>query len=217
MKSLTGKPGARCGVCAHERRHQIEIGLVHGVAARVLGERFGLSHHSILRHSKAHLTPQIRAAIISAQKPSEIDLEALQASESEGLLAQLVAQRARLQAHGELALDLGDVRGCVAVEGAVTANLTLVAKLLGQLVQVHDVRHTSLLISPDYLKLRAALVQALRPFPDAARAVGAALHRLESDAAIDITAAASKGRAPPAPVLIEHEPSAPPCPVPSPC
>jgi hypothetical protein len=43
------------------------------------------------------------AAILAAQKPSEVDLEALQASESAGLLAQLV-QRARLQQQGELAL-----------------------------------------------------------------------------------------------------------------
>jgi hypothetical protein len=71
-----------------------------------------------------------------------------------------------------------------------------VAKLLGQLVQHHDVRHTSILVSPDYLRLRATLIDALRTFTEAARAVGAALHRLESEAAKDITAAATKGRAP---------------------
>jgi len=60
------------------------------------------------------------------------------------------------------------------------------------------------LISEDYLRVRAALVAALRPFPEAARAVGAALHRLEAGAATDITAAASKGRARPEPLTIEH-------------
>ena len=79
----------------------------------------------------------------------------------------------------------------------------------------HDVRHTSILISPDYLRLRSTLVDALRPFPDAMRAVGAALHRMESDAAKDITAAAaSKGRARPEPVLLEHVPTAPAIPSP---
>jgi hypothetical protein len=175
------------------------------VPHRVLGKRFELSHDSIGRHARAHLTPQIRAAILSAQKPSAIDLEALQASESEGLLAQLVAQRARLQSHGELALDLGDVRGCVAVESAVTANLTLVAKLLGQLVQHHSVTHASILISADYLRLRSTLIAALKPYPDAARAVGAALHRLESEAATDITSRSHGPRngSPTAPMLIE--------------
>lgn len=152
----------------------------------------------------------MRAALLAAQKPSEIDLDALRASESEGLLSQLIAQRARLQGHVELAAQLGDVRGCVAAEGAITSNLQLVAKLLGQLVQHHDVRHTSLLISPDYLRLRQTLVEALRPYPEAARAVGAALHRLESEAADDITSGSRK----PVALVIEHalqELPPPPC------
>lgn len=197
-----GKRGVACTVCAHERRHQIEIGLVHRVPSRVLAKRFELSHHSVLRHARNHLTPQLRAALLAAQKPTEIDLDALRVSESEGLLSQLVAQRARLQSHGELALDLGDVRGCVAVEGAITNNLALVGKLLGMLATHHNVTHTSILISSDYLRLRATLLAALRPFPDAARAVGAALHAIEAEAAQDITARAGKP-----PVLIEHAPS----------
>jgi hypothetical protein len=144
-------------------------------------------------------TPQVEAAILAAQKPTDIDLEALQTSESEGLLAQLVTQRARLQTHSEMATELGDVRSAVACERAITTNLELVGKLLGQLVQRHEVRSTSLLVSPDYLQLRSALVTALQPFPEAARAVAHALHLLESDAAKDITANAAKGR----PLLLE--------------
>lgn len=207
---LTPKRGKQCTVCAHKARHQIEIGLANGMSAVALAQRFSVSKDAIFRHSHNHLTPQMRAAILTAQKPSAVDLEALQASESEGLLSQLVAQRARLQQHAELALELGDIRGCVSVESAVTANLTLVAKLVGRLVQHHDVRHTSILISPDYLKLRATLVKALQPYPDAARAVGQALHLMESEAATDITA-----RARPAPLVIEHAPQPlsppPPC------
>jgi hypothetical protein len=187
----------------------------------VLADRFGLSKDAIHRHAANHLTPAQRAAILAAQRPTEIDLDALRTSESEGLLAGLVAQRARLLVKADAAMEWGDVKGSVAAENAIASNYTLVAKLLGQLIQVHDVRHTNLLVSPDYLRLRGALVDALRPFPEAARAVGAALHRLESDAATDITAAASKGRARPEPVLIEHAPAAtvlPPCPIgPPPC
>jgi hypothetical protein len=125
-------------------------------------------------------------------------LEQLQTSESEGLLTQLVSQRARLQQHSEIATELGDVRSAVACERAITDNLTLVGKLLGQLVQRHEVRSTSILVSPDYLELRAVLVRALQPFPEAAGAVGNALHALESKAAQAITAAAARR-----PVLIE--------------
>jgi len=179
--------GKHCTVCQHDKRHQIEIGLVHRVPVRVLALRFGISHYALHRHRHNHLTPQVAAAILAAQKPTEVDLEALQVSESEGLLSQLVAQRARLQTYAEQALDLGDTKAAVAVERATTSNLELVAKLLGQLVTRHEVRSTSILISADYLALRAAIVKALQPFPDAARAVGKALHVLETQAATDIT------------------------------
>jgi hypothetical protein len=72
------------------------------------------------------------------------------------------------------------------------------------LVSQHHITTTSLLISPDYLKLRSTLVTALRPFPDAGRAVGAALHLLEADAAADISSRATKPRTTPAPLTIEH-------------
>lgn len=200
-----GKRGVACSVCAHKARHQIDVGLTHGVSHRVLGGRFGLSHDAIGRHAANHLSPVQRAAILAARKPTEIDLDALRVSESEGLLCQLVAQRARLQTHSELAAELGDVRGAVSAEAGIISNLTLVAKLLGQLVNVHDVRHTSILISSDYLALRQAIVAALRPYPDAARAVGAALHRLEAEAATDISAHSSGRRTDTAPLLIEHD------------
>jgi hypothetical protein len=204
-----GKRGSACTICNNKSRSQIEIALVHRVSARVIAARFDCSKDAVLRHSKAHLTPVQRAALLAAQRPTDIDLEALRTSEAEGLLSQLVAQRARLQQSAELSLELGDVRGAVVAEGAITANLSLVGKLLGQLVTRYDVRHTSLLISPDYLRLRSTLIAALRPYSDAARAVGAALHRLESDAATDITAAAAKGGAQ---AMIEHVPTVPPPP-----
>jgi hypothetical protein len=208
LRSLeVGKRGSPCSICRSKFRHQVEIGLTHGISAPVLAKRFALSRDAILRHSKNHLTPTQRAAILAAQRPSEIDLDALRQTESEGLLGHLVTQRARLQKYGDTAFEFGDVKGAVAVESAIVNNLNLTARLLGQLVQVHDVRHTSLLVSPDYLRMRAALVDALRPFPEAARAVGAALHRLESDAARNITNAGK-----PAPAVIEHQPVPPPPP-----
>jgi hypothetical protein len=191
------KSGPACSICAHERRHQIELGLVHRVPLRVLAARFDCSRDALHRHRHKHLSPQMAAAILAAQKPSEVDLEQLQRSESEGLLAQLVTQRARLQQHSDMALELGDVRSAVATERVIVSNLELVAKLLGQLVQRHEVTRTSILLSPDYLALRSALVAALRPFPEAAKAVGAALHALESQAAQDISERKT-------PLVIEH-------------
>jgi hypothetical protein len=147
--------------------------------------------------------PPLRRPSETAQAPSAIDLEKLQASESEGLLHQLVHQRARLQQLVGMATDFGDVKAAVSAEGAIAANLQLVSRLLGMLINRRETRSTSILISSDYLALRAAIVAALRPYPQAARAVGEALHRLEAQAAHDITAAAGGHR--PEPKLIEHE------------
>jgi hypothetical protein len=188
----------KCTICAHERRHQIDIGLTHRVPYHVLGKRFDVSPDAVARHATNHLAPQQRAAILTATKPSAVDLEQLQRSEAEGLLSQLVVQRARLQAHSELALELGDLRAAVAVERAILANLELVGRLLQQLVTVHEVRSTSILISADYLSLRSAILRALRPHPEAARAVGQALAELEQQAAKDIAEAKT-------PLVIEHE------------
>jgi hypothetical protein len=174
---------------------------VHGVSAPVLAARFECSKFSIIRHAKAHLSPAQRAALLSATKPSAIDLDKLRVTESEGLLHALVGQRARLHSLAETAASFGDTKGAVAAENAIQGNLSLVARLLGQLATHHNVTHTSFLISPDYLRLRQALIAAVRPFPEAARAIAAALFGLESDAAKDITNAAK-----PEPALIEHTP-----------
>jgi len=190
-----------CTVCLHPKRHSIEVGLVYRVPARVLARRFDISARALYRHRSNHLSPQIAASILSARKPTEIDLAALQASEAEGLLAQLVTQRARLHIHSEMCAKVGNFAAATSAERAITANLELLGKLLGQFVQLHETKHTSLLISPDYLQLRQALIEALRPFPEAALAVGRALHLLESEAATDITRAAN-GKAP---LLIEAE------------
>jgi len=200
------KTGPRCTVCSSKHRHSIELGLVARVSAAALAQRYGASKHAILRHGHSHLSPTQRAALLSAQRPTDIDLDKLRVSESEGLLHQLVAQRARLQQHAELAGELGDVRGAISAEGAITANLSLVGKLLGQLATHHNVTHTSLLVQPDYLRLRQALITAVRPYPEAARAIAAALFALESDAAKVIEQATK-------PVLIDHTPTvpAPPC------
>jgi hypothetical protein len=61
------------------------------------------------------------------------------------------------------------------------------------------VRSTSILISADYLHLRQTIVAALKPYPEAARAVGHALAELELAAAKDIT---ESGK----PLLLESSP-----------
>jgi hypothetical protein len=180
--------GPDCRVCVHAQRHLIELALVHKLPMRVIAKRFDVSHWSILRHKQNHMSPQLIAALAMAVRPSEIDLEQLQRSESEGLLSALISQRARLALLSEMCFEQGELHAAVTVERATTASLELTSKLLGMIIQRHDVRSTSMLLSADYLQLRATVVAALKPYPDAARAVGAALAKLELAAATEIKA-----------------------------
>jgi hypothetical protein len=182
-----GKSGPQCAVCAHPQGHLVELALVHRVPVRVLAKRFELSKDSIFRHRRLHMSAQLVAAIAMAAHPSAVDLEQLERSESEGLLGALVGQRARLQLLSELAFEQGEISAATSVERAITQSLELTSRLLGMIVQRHDVRSTSILISGDYLALRAAIIGALKPYPEASRAVGAALAQLELEAAQTIT------------------------------
>lgn len=202
-------PGA-CQVCNSPHRHSVDVALAHGLGHDAIGKRYGLSPHSVQRHGKNHLSPQMMAAVQHALHPSAVDLDALKVSEGENLLHHLVHQRARIGQHIELAVSTGDAGAAIRGEAAITNNLQLVSKLLGALVNVHETRHQHILTHPDYLRLREVLLRALAPFPEARIAVGRALAGIETQAAEDIT---TKGSAP---RVIEAKPAAPPCPVPLP-
>jgi hypothetical protein len=192
------KPGV-CSVCTHPRRREIEVGLVCRVPVSTLAARYDVSRDSVWRHNK-HLTPLQRAAIMAARAPSGIDLEELHRTESEGLLAQLLAGRAKLQTFSETAFAAGNYAAAISAEKGVTANLELLSRLLGMLVVRHEVQH-SLLVSADYLTLRDTLLRVLRRHPAAAKDVAEALHRLEAEAAETLTAKAN-GKA----LTIDHRP-----------
>jgi hypothetical protein len=186
----------------------MEVGIVAGVPHKVIAGRFGVGHDSVSRHSRNHLSPTQRAAILAQRAPTDIDLDKLREDEGTGLLANVQRQRARLQQISEVALEYGDTRGAVAAENTIVSNLTLTARLVGQLVQVHDVRHSHVLLSEDYIRVRTAIVAALRPHPAAALAVSRALATLESEGAEAIAAAAA-GKRKAEPVLIDVTPNRP--------
>lgn len=192
-------PGG-CSVCRHEKRHAIDLALTYGDSARSVAEQFDLHYDSVLRHKNAHLSAAQQAAMLTASKPSEVDVEALTKSESQGLLANLVAMRARLAQHAQACAAAGDTKGAINAERVTLANLETVARLVGQLISRSEVVHQHLTLTPSYLKVRQALVAVLRDYPEVAVKVAAALHEIEADEGREITAKAVKS----IPPLVEH-------------
>jgi hypothetical protein len=144
-----------------------------------------MSPDSIRRHANKHLPPQLRAQLIAGPELS-IDLDRLRETESQSLLANLVALRHRLFAGLDVAEEAGDGNMISRLAGQLHKNMELVGKLLGDL-GVGSTTVNNVLILPAYIELRVGLVEALAPFPEARLAVAAVLRRLEDKAAKEVT------------------------------
>jgi hypothetical protein len=120
-----------------------------------------LSESAVYRHKTEHLP----AHLLQAKEVEEV-------AQSDGLLEQV----RNLQAHAlyilECAEQAGDLRTALAALSQARDNLELLGKLAGEL----DERAvTNVLISSEWLELRAVIVGALEPHPGAREAVLSAL------------------------------------------
>jgi hypothetical protein len=173
---------SKCTVCSHREHAGIDLALARGVSVTAIARRYKLGTDSLYRHSKAHLPPQLRAALIAGPE-LDIDLDKLKETESQSLLAHLIAIRQRLFAALDTAEEFGDAHMITRTTSQLHANLALTGQLLGDLGIGNSTTINNVLVLPAYVEMRVALVQALAPFPEARQAAAAALHELESKAA----------------------------------
>jgi hypothetical protein len=174
----------------HPDRAAIEREIAVGRPARIIGRKYGVHKDAVLRHRKK-LPPQLKAALAGRSLRPATDLEKLRIEESDHL-QNLGAQRARLLMMQDQAIENGQPAVVAMLSSQIHTNLALVGRYLGEFAQ-HQVRtNISILVQPEYLRLRSALVQTLVSFPDARRAVAEVLHRLEAQSIapmIDVAAA----------------------------
>jgi len=166
----------------HPERAAIEREIAIGRPCTAIARKYGLHKDAVPRY-KAKLPAQLKAALAANALKPGVDLEQLRISESDHLLQNLGAQRARLLMMQDCAIEVGQGTVVAMLSAQIHRNLELVGKYLGEFIKHETHTSISILITPEYLELRTALIQALAPFPEARRAVAAALHRLESKAA----------------------------------
>jgi hypothetical protein len=176
--------GRACKCCQHRERAAIDLAVARGVSTAAVGKRYGISTDSVYRHRRNHLPPQLRAKLIAGPE-IDLDLDRLHETESQSLLANLVALRHRLFASLDVAEECGDSNMVCRVTAQIHQNLELTGKLLGDL-GVGSTTVTNVLVLPAYVEMRVALVNALAAFPEARQAVAAALHQVEARAAENI-------------------------------
>jgi hypothetical protein len=198
--SVRKKRAPRSKIASDPNRVLIERALAMGVSMGRIAQRFGYSIPSIQRY-RDRMPQQLKAAIVAAAlKPKETDLDQLRVDESEGILGNLAHQRARLLMCQDECMDAGAVEQVARLSGVIHKNIELTGKYLGLFAEHHVSSSVNIMISEDYLRLRQALTMALRPFPEARRAVAEELHRIEGEIAGKMLANAAT-QPPPRPTL----------------
>jgi hypothetical protein len=140
---------------------------------------------SLYRHKKKHMATDLLNQLQAVgHQSTAADLDKLKRTESEGLLANLVYERARQQRIADKAEVLDDFANATRASVAALKSSELIAKLLGD-IQTGSVTQ-NILIAPEFHAFRSAVIQALRPFGDAKLAVLASLQKLERTEVIDV-------------------------------
>jgi len=156
-----------CTICIHPEREAIDKALVAGGNYRDLSALYRVSEDAILRHKTNHLA----AAMVQAQGASE-------AAHAENLLDQLKNLQSTTLSVLSQAQQAQDLRVVAALIGQARGNLELLFKLTGELAQEGTV---NIVVLPEWITVRTAMLQALAPYPEARLAVAAALERVDHD------------------------------------
>lgn len=156
-----------CSLCRHPDRAAIDRALLAGDPLRNIAERFGTSPATLLRH-REHLPVRLVTAH-----------EVAQVAQADDLLQQVRDLRADALRLLRKAEHAGDYRTALAGVKEARTCIEVLLEVEGEL----DRRSvTNILVNPQWIEVRAALVTALTPHPDALQAVTAALAALEHSA-----------------------------------
>jgi hypothetical protein len=155
-----------CSVCTSEHRDAVDRMLLTGTSDRAIASQFELGRGAVARHRAAHVAERLAKAEGAAEVAAATDL-----------LTELRALRAKAISLLLKAEAAGDYRTALAGIGQARSCLELLAELEGELDRRPQVNLT---LSPEWITIRATLVDALMPFPEARAVVSARLRVLEA-------------------------------------
>jgi hypothetical protein len=146
-----------CTVCEHPEREAIDRVLVGDASNRSVASLYDVSEAAIRRHKANHLP----AKLVMAEKAAEV----VQADNLLEQVRDLHQSTLNILAEAEQSKQY---RTALSAIREARGNLELLAKLLGEL---DDGPTVNVLVSPEWLELRAVIVTALEPYTDARGAV----------------------------------------------
>ena len=157
-----------CTVCSHPERNAIDRALVSEQPVLAVADRFDLAKSSVDRHKAGH----IPATLAKSQEAAEV-------AHADNLLGQVRELQARALSILDTAEETGDLRTALGAIREARGNLELLAKLLGELKEGTTV---NVLVSSEWVEVRAVILRALDPYPEAKLAVADAVERAHAGA-----------------------------------
>ncbi|MBS3948396.1 MAG: hypothetical protein KGZ57_08870 [Dethiobacter sp.] len=155
----------KCGICDHPQVEEINAALVEGVILRKITENFSVKMTALHRH-KQH----IPAGLVKAQEAREV-------AKADTLLQQVANLRDKALSILAKAEQAGDLRTALVGIKEARGCLELLARLQGELQEQTTV---NVLINPQWVNLRAVILAAMEPYPEARLKLAAALEEVES-------------------------------------
>jgi hypothetical protein len=145
-----------CTVCEHPDREAIDEALVAGESSAVIAGRYRtIGERAIRRHRTNHLPEKLAKAH-----------EAEEVARADSLLEQVRDLQERALDILDQAEEAGELRTALGAIREARGNLELLAKLLGEL---SDQPQVNVLVSPEWLELRAVIVDGSGASPTGAQ------------------------------------------------
>jgi len=139
-----------CSICAHKQRAEIEEAMINRVSYRDIAKRFSLSSAAVSRH-KDHIIKALTQA-----------REARDVARADGLLLQVQDLQGRALNILTTAEEAEDFKTALGAIREARGCLELLAKLTGELRLEGTI---NILISPEWIELRAVIIDTLKPYP----------------------------------------------------
>jgi len=155
----------RCKVCSHTKLKEINTQLVKGATLEMLSQKYNVTISALYRHKQNHIPVQLAKA-----------QEAKAVTAADTLLGRIGELDARADDVYTRALEDDNLAAAIGAIKELRAILELYAKLTGEL-QTQNVN--TIIVMPEWVKLRSAILCALQAYPEARQAVVEALGRVE--------------------------------------
>ncbi len=152
-----------CTLCSHPKRNEIDKALLNDEPNQRIATAYKVTESAVRRHKAAR---HVALRMVKAQEREDVRhaIDVVMQLKAINGATLAVLKEARDDKNGDLALKAVD---------RIQRQLELQSKLLGEL---NDGTTINITVSTEWLELRALIVQAISPYPEAREAVVKALN-----------------------------------------